>query len=170
VNDVSKAAPEPLEPTDVVATGLSRVAAGDAVDDLAIDFLVAGGAPGQRYKLTLATAGRRLERCSVECALSGRRTASDRKEVDGQIVSALAERLLASELLSIREPTPSFLPDTLVGIITLSVGGVERRFYFAADPDQAAVQGLTTPPALLAAADALYDIAAQVLEMENVRP
>jgi hypothetical protein len=170
VNDVSKAAPEPLDPSDLMATALTRAAAGEGIDDLAIDFRVAGGAPGQRYKLVLTTAGQRLERCSVECALSGRRTASDDKEAGEQIVSALAERLLASELLSIREPTPKFLPDTLIGIITLSVGGLERRFYFAADPDQASVQGLTTPRALLAAADTLYDTAAQVLGMENVRP
>lgn len=168
--NASKSTPESLDQIDVVVDALTRAAEGGEGDDVVIDFRVAGGAPDQRYKLQLTTAGRRLDTCSLRCDKSDRHQVAERQKVDLDLVSSLAQRLLGSELLSVRDEAPRFLPDTLVGIITITVGDVTRRFYFAADPDQAAVQGLTTPPAILAAADALYDVAGRVLDIDNVRP
>lgn len=173
--DFDKPTPEPLERDDLVAAGLSRLAArrkdaGAADDDVTIDFRVAGGAPGQRYKLTLATAGREVRACTYDCDLADRHRVADRPQVDATVVPTLAERLLGSEVLAVRAPAPRFLPDTVIGTITITAGGVTRTVRFAADPDQASVQDAATPPAVLAAADALYAAAARVLDVDDVRP
>ena len=85
-------------------------------------------------------------------------------------MSSLHRSLLRSEFLSTKTEPPRFLPDTLVGIIEVSSGETAHRVYYAADPDQAAVQGLSTPAAVLEAAEALYKAAEKILEIKDVRP
>lgn len=179
--EFDKPTPEPLEREDPVVGALSRMAApkgkggadtgaDDRDDDVEIEFRVAGGVPGQRYKLALRTTGRQVRTCTYDCDLSDRHRATDQPRVDDALVPALAERLLRSEVLAMRQKPPRFLPDTVIGTIAVTAGGVTRTVRFAADPDQAAVQDLRTPPEVLAAADALYDTAARVLDMDDVRP
>lgn len=176
--EFDKPTPEPLEREDPVAGALGRIAArtkgtGDADerdDDVTIEFRVAGGAPGQRYKLALRTTGRQVRTCTYDCDLSDRHRAAERPQIEGDLVPALAERLLRSDVLAVRTAPPSFLPDTVIGTITITAGGISRTVRFAADPDQAAVQDLATPPQVQAAADALYDLAGRVLDMDDVRP
>ena len=170
MNDSAKRTPEPLDRDDPVEAALLRASRGEADDDLAVEFRVAGGVPGQRYRLHLATAGGRLERCSLDCAMSDRQRESDRKGAESDLVASMAKRLLGTEVLRVDTGSPKFLPDTLVGVITIKLGDLTRRIFFAADPDQAAVQGLEPPGAVLAAADLLYEVAARALDMEDVRP
>ena len=73
-------------------------------------------------------------------------------------------------MLAARPEPARFLPDTVVGILEITVGGSTYRTYFAADPDQAAVQGRTPPAEVLAAADAVYATAGRVLGIDDVRP
>ena len=182
MDELEKAAPEPLEREEPVAAALSRIADGaytkegaddenkEDDDDVVIDFRVAGGAPGQRFKLALTTSAREVTACTYDDDLSGRHRVAQPRSIEQNLVVSLAQQLSRSKLLSTPIVSPVFLPDTVIGTITITAGGVSRTIRFAADPDQAAVQGLTTPPEVLAAADALYDTAGRVLDMENVRP
>jgi hypothetical protein len=178
MDEFETATPEPLERDEPVATALSRIADGaytkggtdEEDDDVTIDFRVAGGAPGQRFKLALTTSARAVTACTFDDDVSRRHRVADGGSKHSELVASLAQQLTRSQLLSTRVVSPMFLPDTVIGTITISAGGMTRTVRFAADPDQAAVQGLTTPPEVLAAADALYDTAGRVLDMENVRP
>jgi hypothetical protein len=178
MDEFEKANPVPLEREEPVAAVLSRIADGAYTkggvdkedDDVTIDFRVAGGAPGQRFKLALTTSAREVTACTYDDDVSGRHRVAQPRSTDGELVASLAQQLTRSKLLSTRFVPPMFLPDTVIGTITITAGGVTRTVRFAADPDQAAVQGLTTPPEVLAAADALYETAGRVLDMENVRP
>lgn len=174
MNDFAKREPESLEHVDVVRSTLERVAKGDdGGDDLSIDFTVAGGAPSQRFRLALHIKGREVRSCSYDCDMSDRHVEIDRQQMSekgGDLVGSLVQRLVRSDVLGSRYAPATFLPDTIIGTIVVTVGDEERRIQFAADPDQAAVQGLRPPAEVIAAVEALYDMAGQVLEMENVRP
>ena len=174
MNDFAKREPESLERVDTVRAALERVAKGDVGDDdVSIDFTVAGGAPSQRFKLALHTRGREIRSCTYDCDMSDRHETVDRERLSAKSadqVGSLVERLARSNAFAVRYAPPTFLPDTIIGTIVITVGDVERRIRFAADPDQAAVQGLRPPAEVIAAVEALYDTAAEVLGMENVRP
>lgn len=170
MTDYEKRSPEPPDPVEAIGSTLARAADGQAADDLSISFRVAGGPPRARYRLEFRVERGGLMSGELECDLKDRRGSADQREADRAAVSSLARELLDSEFLTAPALPPRFLPDTLVGIIDVSGNGRHRRVYFAADADQAAVQGLSTPPAVLRAADALYGAAAGVLGRDDVRP
>lgn len=174
MNDFAQREPESLERVDPVGAALDRVARGDDDgDDLSIDFTVAGGAPSQRFHLALHIAGREVRSCSYDCDMSDRHEAFDPKQASAkgrELVGSLVERLAGTGVLAARYEQPMFLPDTIIGTIVVTVGGEERRIRFAADPDQAEVQDLRPPAEVIAAVEAFYDTAGQVLGMDDVRP
>jgi hypothetical protein len=170
MNEQRKHKPEPLDGSEVLKAALTRASRGEFDEDLAISLRIAGGAPEQRYSFAFATSGGRLEVCRLDCEMSDRHGADHGHEVDAKTISSLGRSLVRSELLSITTEPPRFLPDTLVGIIEITSGSTTHRIYFAADADQAAVQDVTPPDAVLKAADAIYQAAGTILNIENVRP
>ena len=162
--------PESLVRANVLTEALSRAAKGEVDDQLSISFLVTGGAGEQAYKLVLRATGGRIDSCALSCAMSDRHTEVQEAKIDPKALTSLYRSLLKSGLLSSDAKSPLFLPDTVVGIIEVALGETRHRVYFAADPDQAAVQGLTTPKGVLEAAEALYKAAEEVLEIDNVKP
>ncbi len=168
--EYEKRSPETPDSVEAISSTLARAADRRAADDLTISFRVAGGPPRARYRLEFQVEQGRMISGELECDLKDRRGSAARREADGDVVSSLARELLDSGVLTAPALPPRFLPDTLVGIIDVSGNGRHRRVYFAADADQAAVQGLSTPPAVLRAVDALYAAAASVLGRDDVRP
>lgn len=166
--DNEKRFPEAPDPAEAINATLARAAEGEVDSDLSISFRVAGGPPRARYRLEFRIEDR-LMSGELEDT-KNRRGAADQREADRGVVSSLARELLDSGFLRAPAQPPRFLPDTLVGIIDVSGNGRHRRVYFAADADPAAVQGLTTPPAVLRAAEALYRAAGGVLGRDDVRP
>jgi len=73
-------------------------------------------------------------------------------------------------VVKLPQEQPLFLPDTLVGILEVSDGTSLRRFYFAADPEQAKTQGKISPPELLQAVDAIYAAGAKLTGNRRVKP
>jgi hypothetical protein len=170
MNDVQKQSPEPLDQSDVLKSALNRAAKGEFDDDLSISLRISGGAPQQRYRFTFEATGARLEACELDCEVSDRRASSEGHEVEPKTLSALGRSLARSGFLDAAAQSPRFLPDTLVGILEVTSGDTTRRVYFAADPDQAAVQDTAPPDAVLKAADAVFQAAGSILRVDNVRP
>ena len=97
MDELEKAAPEPLEREEPVATALSRIADGTYTkesaddedkedDDVIIDFRVAGGAPGQRFKLALTTSAREVTACTYDDDLSGRHRVAQPRSTEEDLV------------------------------------------------------------------------------------
>ena len=170
MNERQKRKPEPLDESEVLKAALSRATKGEIDEDLSISFRVAGGSPKQRYRLMFEASGGRLEVCTLDCEMSDRHGLAEAHELDTKIISSLSRSLLQSELLSTTTKPPRFLPDTLVGIIEITSGNTTHRTYFAADADQAAIQDMTPPEAVLKAAEAIYKTAGSILDIDNVRP
>ena len=170
MNDVQKQSPEPLDQSDVLKSALNRAAKGEFDDDLSISLRISGGAPQQRYRFTFEATGAGVEACELDCQVSGRHASNDGYEADAKTLSELGRSLARSGFLDTAMESPRFLPDTLVGIMEVTSGGTTHRTYFAADPDQAAVQDATPPDAVLKAADAVFRVAGSILHLDNVRP
>ena len=129
---------------------------------------VRGGIPSQGYSFDFSAAGDGTAECRFECNLSGRKGQSQKTKLAPKDMVALLRTLERAVRLP-QEP-PLFLPDTVVGILEVSDGTTLRRFYFAADPEQAKTQGKIPPPELLQAVDAIYAIGARLTRNRRVKP
>jgi hypothetical protein len=171
MNEREPQTPEPLDERPTLRAALARAAEGEFDEDLTISLRVAGGAPTQRYRFDFTSRGGRVDVCSLDCELSKRHGALDQPElVDGKTLAALSRTILRTELLGVDQQPPHFLPDTVVGILEIAAGGATHRIYFAADPDQASVQEVEMPDAVIKSAEAIYKTAEKALGLDNVRP
>jgi hypothetical protein len=137
---------------------------------LQVKLKVRGGLPSQKYAFDFAAGGDGAATCQVEDQLRKRAGASGTKRStlsDKEFVSLLKK--VQPALDSPVEP-PSFLPDTVIGILEISDGTATRRIYFAADPEQARTQGKVPPREVLEAADAVYAAGASLLGARNIKP
>ena len=172
----AKQHPEPIfaEDHDALGGALALSKDGRVSDDLSISLRVAGGLGGQRYRFGFLTRGERIEVCSLDCELSDRHAELERAHVDEDavpaLVQALVQRVARSDVLRVPSEPSRFLPDTLIGTLEITSGGRTHRVDFAADPDQASVQGKTPPDAVLEAVDAIYTSAGTLLGVDQVGP
>ena len=137
---------------------------------LSVKMTVRGGLPSQRYAFEFTAAGDGTATCRVDDKLR-KRTADSvtaRKTLGEQAFVDLLKTLRPA----LERPTeqPSFLPDTVVGILEVSDGTSVRRIYFAADPDQAKTQGRIPPREVRQAVDAVYAAGARLTGRRDVKP
>ena len=137
---------------------------------LSVRMTVRGGLPSQKYSFEFAASGDGAAICRFEDQLRKRKGA----EVTARTSLGDKEfvQLLKKLQPALERPTevPSFLPDTVVGILEISDGTVVRRIYFAADPEQAKTQGKVPPREVLRAAEAVYAAGARLSGSRNVKP
>ncbi len=105
-----------------------------------VTMKVRGGIPSQAYSLDFSAAGNGTVECRFECHLSGRKGQSEKT------------KLAAKDMADVSDGTSM------------------RRFYFAADPEQAKTQGKIPPPELLQAVDAIYAIGAKLTGNRRIKP
>jgi hypothetical protein len=133
-----------------------------------VKLTIRGGIESQAYSFDFSAAGDGTAESRFECRPSGRKGESKKTSLAGKdFVALLGKVRRAMQLL---QEQPSFLPDTVVGILEVSDGRNVRRFYFAADPEQAKTQGKTPPPELLGAVNAIYSLSARLTGSRSVKP
>lgn len=133
-----------------------------------IRMTVGGALPAQSYSLHFSMTGTGETQCRFECRLTKRRGAAEKANLPAKEVLALLKSIQGA--LELPHEQPRFLPDTLVGILEISDGANVRRFYFAADPEQAKTQGKLAPDALARAANAIYATVAKLVGQRSVKP
>lgn len=142
-----------------------------AEKNLRVSLRINGGLPSQKFRLDFQAAGDGTVSCEVDCQLSGRHGKTEEKvRLEAQELRGLLETIVESGVLDLPEEQPAFLPDTVVGILEISDGSSTRRFYFAADPDQAEVQGKVPPPELQRTLEAIYGLGAKLTGLRSVKP
>jgi hypothetical protein len=165
-----KGRPEPLDGPGPLRTALMRTADGDVDPQLQISLRVSGGAPSQRHQFNFTVAGGGRMSSRLDSDFGNRHAAVDEERLQDNDIVELVRRLRDSEILDLAPQQPRFLPDTLVGMLDITRGPSTFRVYFAADADQAAVQGKPVPEPVRAATAAIYDMAAAWLAVESVAP
>lgn len=166
-----KPQPSGAQPQISLNERLSRALADETIRrSLSVKMTVRGGLPSKKYSFEFAASGDGAATCRFEDQLRQRSGES------GKARTALSDKefvaLLKKLQPALERPTepPSFLPDTLVGILEISDGSVVRRIYFAADPEQAKTQGKVPPREVLQAVEAVYAVGASLSGSRNVKP
>jgi hypothetical protein len=167
--ETPKDTPEPIEEPQALRSALERTAEGKPDRSFEVSLRVAGGAPSQRYRFEFTARGTGSLATSISDDMSERHGKSDER-LDPSEFADLARVLLRSGVLETPAETPRFLPDTLVGILDITQGTSRFRRHFAADRDQAQVQDVQPPSALVKAADAIYALGARRMNKRSVKP
>jgi hypothetical protein len=135
---------------------------------IALKLTVRGGLPSKKYSFEFAASGDGSASCRFDDQLKSRKA-------EGGTQTRLSDKefvaLLRKVLPAIARPTerPSFLPDTVIGILEVSDGTSVRRIYFAADPEQAKTQNKVPAPEVRQAVDAVYAVGASLSGTRNMK-
>lgn len=122
-----------------------RVHEGDFSEDLKVRYRVSGGLPSQRLRLDLVLDGVNGARIEALDELVSTREISARLGADEIDVRELFQ-LLRDGLPSLAAEETEFLPDSLRGKITISVGGNEETFQFIPEEEERRVSGKSLSP------------------------
>jgi hypothetical protein len=140
----------------------------EARQRVAVRMRVRGGVRPQAYAFDFEASGGGTARARLECRLTGREGEAKDANISARDFGALLRSVVPA--FAAPQAVPTFLPDTLVGILEITDGERTQRIYFAADPEQARTQGLTPPPALARATDAIYSLGAKLMGRRQVKP
>lgn len=127
-------------------------------DDVKITYREAGGMPSEATELTVQLTGASTDNLRIERhlpnAVSPPTISMDREEI---------HRLFRQIRLGINSlvarPQARFLPDSVVGSITIEVGGETETFFFLADEKQRTLQNKPISPEITSAIRSLNSIA-----------
>ena len=133
-----------------------------------VKMKIHGGIRSQSYVFDFLAAGDGTVECKFECSMSDRKGESEKAYLAAKDVISLLRKV--ERVVKLPQEQPLFLPDTLVGIIEVSDGARVRRFYFAADREQAKAQGKAPPAELLQVINAIYALGAKATGHRNVKP
>jgi hypothetical protein len=137
---------------------------------VSVKMTVRGGLPSQRYTFEFAATGDGAATCRVDDRL--RKRAADPGKAQTTLAAKDFVDLLKKLRPALERPTepPSFLPDTVIGILEVSDGTAVRRIYFAADPEQAKTQGKEPPREVRQVVEAIYAAGARLTGGRDVKP
>jgi hypothetical protein len=138
--------------------------------DLHVALVISGGVPSQMYQLEFDVAGTGDVMSRLQSDLARHGPKSARTRLDRGDVVRLFRTILKSGILDTAPEPPGFLPDTVVGRLEILDRRELYRSYFAADADQAEVQGRMPPRPLQMVVEEVYRLAAKLLGVRSVRP
>jgi hypothetical protein len=137
---------------------------------VSVKLTVKGGLPSKKYSFEFSASGDGSASCRFEDQLKSRKADSSTQKTaygDKEFVALLRK---VQPALARPVERPSFLPDTLVGILEVSDGSSVRRIYFAADSEQAKTQNQIPPPEVQQAVDAVYAAGATLSGARSMKP
>jgi hypothetical protein len=167
---------ETIQDTTPVNNRLLRENIQKAIEDedtrtpINISLEISGGLPSEAYHFSLRVNGAGQVVYSYEDQLSNIEERTGTANVEPDQVQALLVKILASGLLDTDGQVEPVLPETVVGRLVISDGVSKYETQFAADPEQAETQGKAMQPALHDVVEALYDLGAEVIGVQSVRP
>jgi hypothetical protein len=135
---------------------------------LVVKMTIRGGLQPQAYAFDFVAHGGGNAECSFEDRLHGASCERTTLRLSPDDFRDLLKKIQGA--LRLPHEQPSFLPDTVLGILEVSDGRDVRRLYFAADPEQAKTQGQVPPRELRTAIDAIYAAAARVTGQRLRKP
>jgi hypothetical protein len=138
--------------------------------DIFVRMIVSGGVHGERYDFHFNASSKGVVVCGLQCQMTDRDYASQEYELPREAFAQVLETVSVHELAMASEQEVLFPPDSLVGQLEISDGEHVIRAIFMADPGQAETAGYELPTYLAQTTDAVYELAAQVMGIEDARP
>lgn len=132
--------------------------AGELADNVTIVYRVSGGAPGQRYSESVVLTASGKARITVQDELEGEPGADVHDEIGHQVALEVCHLLAAGLQCLIPESEAQFVPDALVGSISVGIGDEAETYYFDADEEACEHMGRPMPNELRAIRERFNDI------------
>jgi hypothetical protein len=142
----------------------------DGEQDISAVMIVSGGVHGEHYNFHFSASDKGVAECSLQCQMSDRQYETQEYKLPQGAFANVLETISVGDLAMASEQEVLIPPDSLIGQLELSDGENTIRTIFMADPGQAETAGYKMPPYLSQTTDAVYDLAAQVMVVEDVRP
>jgi hypothetical protein len=130
---------------------------------------VSGGLKGKAYKLSMGLTEEGSLQGHWDCRVRDKKAEISSK-VDRKRLLELVSLMEETRLFEHTQPNPSFLPDTVVGKLTISIGGQTLVFYYPADERQMGKQAEPLHPGLKRITDWLYAQGAKAVKAKNIKP
>ena len=132
-----------------------------------IIYRVSGGPPTRRLEQTLEIHGTGSITCYLMDKLHGQRKRRFKHKFPPDKVIDIFRELLASRLLENIDTDKGFLPDSIIGSITIEHGISRITYYFLADEQQRQNQGKSMSPSMARMNVILQELYNQVLDLKN---
>lgn len=122
-----------------------QVEDGRLEDNVSIIYRVHGGTPGEDLDESVVVAADGRARVIVKDALGRKRGGDTLDDLGRSSVLELAKTVAAGIDDLVTESEARFVPDALVGSVSIAIGSETETFYFQADEEIVAHQGLSMP-------------------------
>jgi hypothetical protein len=132
-----------------------------------IIYRVSGGPPTRRLEQTLEIHGTGSITCYLMDKLNGQRRRRFKQKFPSDKVIDIFRELLESQLLENIDTDKGFLPDSIIGSITVEHGISRITYYFLADEQQRQNQGKSMNPSMARMNMILQQVYNQVLGLKN---
>jgi hypothetical protein len=133
-----------------------------------IIYRISGGPPTRRLEQTLEIQGTGSITCYLMDKLKGQhRMQRFKQKLPPNKVIEIFQELLESQLLENVDSGGGFLPDSIIGSITIEHGISRITYYFLADEEQRENQGKSINPSLARMNAILQGLYNQVLGLKN---
>jgi hypothetical protein len=152
-DSVMEARKELLERINAVVDAKAELGSGDRIIQV-----VSGGVAGERLESYVEVSGDGVVRHSIEDDARGM-SETYSTTMDGKTLRNLFADIARSGLLDVSDVGGPFLPDSLVGSITLEIGGQKTVYYYLADAEQRRDQRVVLQPAIASVHSTLQRVA-----------
>ena len=120
----------------------------DNYDQFTLELRIAGGIPEQAFNLDFRISGTGKVTTRLQDHLTEGYFEQETEEISHDLPRRLLERIIESDILRIPYENPLFVPDTLVGRLSIRYGELAYSILFPADEEQAKTNNLTISPQL----------------------
>jgi len=131
---------------------------------------VSGGIEGERYDFQFAASGEGRAQIGLRCQMTERAFEAKQYDLPREELANVLESVQVEEMAYLEAQSVRFPPDSLIGRLELSDGERTIVSFFMADAGQAATAGFEMPSFLEKTTEAIYELAARVLDTKDVRP
>jgi hypothetical protein len=132
-------------------------------EQLAITYRVSGGPPTRRLQFVLEVRGTGAVTAQTTDELEGARSRAVTSRLARDRVSALLQEILNARLLENIDTGGGFLPDSIVGSITVADGPARITYYYLADEEQQRNQDRALNPSVARVGSILEQLRIEVI-------
>ena len=148
---------------EVVHKFVDRARNTQSTDGLTVTYRISGGAPGDSIDEHVEVGGDQVIRVQFRDEVVTSRSGEAESTPSGGETMELY-RLLADALLHMTSREEArFLPDALVGSVTIEIDGQTSTLFFDADRDELHARGLEDSPALTEAVEGIRQLTGELL-------
>ncbi len=153
-----------LSESEIIQKFRERVGQGTLTDDIKLVYRIRGGMPSERVEEEFRLSGSGKAKVVAQDVLKSMPVQEVSEEIDQAETRDLLRQMGSGIDSLVPRSEAHFLPDSLVGSITVEVGGEEATLYFLADEEEQLAQDKPISPQMTEAIQRIRKISPRLLE------